>query len=250
MSMDHPNLQLVSQRSGPATSTADQLRAELNEFRTWRCHHDEAFSNHFVKLQLWQVNRLKNTHAHLLKDERYRAATEFFLSDMYGGLDLTELANEVERALPIASRLLPDSVLRTSGIALELNSLTGELDQRMTEILFEDMKIEEVTAETYCEAYRRTSHQEARIRQLDLFAALGLGLDRYVRSRVIYATFKLAFRPAHLAGFGGLYDFLEKGFAVMKPMGSAVEFINSFAQVERTISAKIMNGDPNPFGTS
>ncbi len=248
MSLDHPNLQLVSSSDHRAhVSTADQLRAEIASFRNWRIHSDPEFNQFFVKLQVWQVERLKKTHAGLLKDPHYQAATEFFLSDMYGGLDLTELANEVERALPIASRLLPDSVLRTSGVALELNSLTGELDQRMTEILFEEMNVEEITPESYCEAYRRTSHQEARYRQLELISALGLGLDRYVRSRVIYATFKLAFRPAHLAGFGGLYDFLEKGFAVMKPMGSAAEFINGFAQVERGISDRIMQGHPNPF---
>ena len=248
MSMEHPNLHLVKPRDGKnSLSTADILRAEISEFRNWRCHHDETFNQHFVKLQVWQVERLKRTHADLLADARYRAATQFFLTEMYGGLDLTELANEVERALPLASKLLPDSVLRTSGIALELNSLTGELDQRMTEILFEEFKVEEITPETYCEAYRRTSHQEARYRQLELVSELGLGLDRYVRSRVIYATFKLAIRPAHMAGLGGLYDFLEKGFAVVRPMGSAADFIHRFADVERNISDRIMQSHPDPF---
>lgn len=232
---------------GDLRNTADLLRFEIQEFRSWRCHQDDAFNQRFVALQLWQVERLKNTHRHLLEDARYQAATEFFLSDMYGGLDLKELANEVERALPLASKLLPDSVLRTSGVALELNSITGELDQRMTEILFEEMGLTDITMTDYCHAYRQASSKELRYRQLDLVAELGLGLDRYVRSRVIYATFKLAHRPAHMAGLGGLYDFLGRGFAVMRPMGSAVDFIRLFAGIERQICDNIWAGSDTPF---
>ncbi len=246
--MERARITLVAQeRDGRALSTAEFMRAEIASFRNWRCHHEPDFNARFVQLQLWQVDRLKATHRRLLEDERYRAATEFFLSDMYGGLDLNELANEVERALPLASKLLPDSVLRTSGIALELNSLTGALDQRMTEILFEEMRVDHIDSASYCEAYRLCSASSARERQLDLVAELGLGLDRYVRSRVIYATFKMSSRPAHMAGLGGLYDFLGRGFEVMRPMGSASEFIRTFAGVERSIMQAILDRDPEPF---
>ncbi len=246
--MERARITLVAQeRDGRALSTAEFMRAEIASFRNWRCHYEPDFNAHFMQLQIWQVKRLKMTHQRLLEDERYCAATEFFLSDMYGGLDLTELANEVERALPLASKLLPDSVLRTSGIALELNSLTGALDQRMTEILFEEMSVSSIDDETYCEAYRLCSEAAARERQLHLVAELGLGLDRYVRSRVIYATFKMSSRPAHMAGLGGLYDFLGRGFDVMRPMGSASDFIHEFADVERRIMQSILLREPDPF---
>lgn len=226
---------------------ADEMRYELGRFRAWRSHHDDAFHEQFVAVQKWQAGRLTRTHADFLADPRYEAVTRFFLSDLYGGLDLNELAREIERALPVATRLLPDSVMRTSAVALELNSLTGELDEAVAAMLFETLGHTVMNDVTMLEAYRACGMFEQRHRQLDLLSELGKGLDRYVRSRVIYATFKIAARPARMAGLSGLYDFLGRGFEVMRPMGSAQDFINLFISRERAILDNIAAGKPDPY---
>lgn len=226
---------------------ADQMRYELGRFRAWRSHSDSEFHEKFVALQKWQAERLTRTHADFLEDPRYEAVTRFFLTDLYGGLDLNELAREIERALPVATRLLPESVMRTSAVALELNALTGELDEAVTAMLFETMGCTEINEASVHQAYRNCQQHEARHRQLDLLAELGSGLDRYVRSRVIYATFRIAQRPARMAGLGSLYDFLGRGFEVMRPMGSAQDFINLFVSRERAIVDNIQAGKPDPY---
>lgn len=229
---------------------ADQMRYDLGRYRAWRCHESPLHMARFVAVQKWQAERLKKTHADLLVDPRYQGITHFFLSDIYGGLDLSELAREVERALPIATRLLPESVMRTSAISLELNALTGELDEAVAENLFEklgqadDAPIDEARM---IEAYRMTANPDIRRHQLKLLSELGLGLDRYVRSRVIYATFKIAARPAKMAGLTGLYDFLGRGFEVMRPMGSAQDFVNLFVGRELAIADNLFSGKPKPF---
>lgn len=228
-------------------TTADIMRYELARFRAWRSHHDEEFRQRFHSVQMWQVELLKGLHADLIADERYQAATTFFLTEMYGGLDLTELANEIERALPIATRLLPDSVMRTSAVALELNALTGELDEEVTAILFDKMGITELNADVMAIAYRQAGTRAMRERQIELLRELGNGLDKYVRSRVIYATFKIAAKPAKMAGLGGLYEFLGRGFEVMRPMGSAQNFLDLFLSKELQMLENIYNGHPNPF---
>lgn len=226
---------------------ADQMRFELGRFRAWRGHHDEHFREKFVAVQKWQAGRLTRTHADFLADARYEAVTRFFLSDLYGGLDLNELAREIERALPVATRLLPDSVMRTSAVALELNAITGELDEAVATMLFETLGYKDINEQNILEAYRACGHFEQRQRQLDLLAELGSGLDRYVRSRVIYATFKIAHRPAKMAGLSGLYDFLGRGFEVMRPMGSAQDFISLFISRERAILDNIQAGKTDPY---
>lgn len=226
---------------------ADQMRYELGRFRAWRSHSDQEFRERFVAVQKAQAERLTKTHADFLEDPRYQAVTQFFLNEMYGGLDLNELAREIERALPVATRLLPESVMRTSAVALELNALTGELDEGVATMLFETLGYKEITEANLVEAYRAAGQHEARHRQLELLAELGNGLDRYVRSRVIYATFRIAQRPARMAGLGGLYDFLGRGFEVMRPMGSAQEFINLFVSRERAIVDNIRAGKANPY---
>lgn len=226
---------------------ADQMRYELGRYRAWRSHHDEAFRQHFIAVQQHQAARLSHTHADLLSDPRYHAITEFFLAELYGGLDLTELAREMERALPIATRLLPESVMRTSAVALELNALTGELDEAVTTMLFDTMGVTEITDKAIIEAYRACDHQAERHHQMEMLAELGGGLDRYVRSRVIYATFKIAHRPAKMAGLGGLYDFLGRGFDVMRPMGSAHDFVSLFVGRELAIVDNIYAGKSDPY---
>ncbi len=226
---------------------ADEMRFELGRFRAWRGHQDEDFRAQFVAIQKWQAERLTRTHADFLADERYEAVTRFFLSDLYGGLDLNELAREIERALPVATRLLPDSVMRTSAVALELNALTGELDEAVAAMLFETLGHNVINETTMLEAYQACDQFALRQRQLDLLSELGKGLDRYVRSRVIYATFRIAHRPAKMAGLSSLYDFLGRGFEVMRPMGSAQDFINLFISRERAILENIRTGKPDPY---
>lgn len=228
-------------------SQSDRMRHDLGRYRAWRCHHEPAFKQRFDAVQKWQAERLQQTHADLLSDPRYTAVTRFFLTELYGGLDLTELAHEVERALPIATRLLPDSVMRTSALALDLNALTGELDQAVTSMLFETLGHTAINADTIVAAHRACANREQRHAQMQMLAELGQGLDRYVRSRVIYATFKLAHRPAQMAGLAGLYDFLGRGFEVMRPMGSAQDFIDRFISRERTIIDNIFDGKSDPF---
>lgn len=226
---------------------ADQMRYELGRYRAWRSHTDEDFRQKFETVQRWQAGRLQRTHAAFLVDDRYSAVTRFFLTDLYGGMDLNELAREVERALPIATRLLPDSVMRTSAVALELNALTGDLDELLTTTLFETMGATEITEKAMIEAYRACNNRADRVHQLELLAELGNGLDRYVRSRVIYATFKMAGRPAKMAGLGGLYDFLGRGFEVMRPMGSAQDFLSQFTGKEMAIVDNLFAGKSDPF---
>lgn len=235
----------MSQRN-KGLSIADLIRQEIDIYRSWRCHEDKVFSLWFMAVQRWQVEQLTLRHGQFLKDARYAPVTRFFLDDMYG-LDLHRLAGEVERALPLASRILPDVVLRTAAVALELNSLTGLLDQRVAEIIFEEGGASAITLENYADAYRRASTREERHLQMALLNELGMGLDRYVRSRVIYATFKFAHRPAHAAGLGGLYDFLGRGFAAMKPMGSACEYVNLFTEAEHKVVDNLFDHKVDPF---
>ena len=136
------------------TTTEGILRYDLARYRAWRCHSDSQFREWFNAVQKWQVERLTRSHGHLLVDDRYQAVTNFFLTDMYGGLDLTSLANEIERALPTTTRLLPDSVMRAAAVALELNAITGELDEQVAGYIFEHLKADSLTEENMAEAYR------------------------------------------------------------------------------------------------
>lgn len=228
---------------------ADKLRFELERYHNLRQHREAGseFTRRLHELQAFQIRRLQHTHAALMADPKTHDATQFFLSDVYGGIDLSQLAREIERALPVAVRLLPDSVLGTSAIACEVQVLTQELDERLTDLLFFKRGVTSLDPATYAAAFRDLDSHEDRLRQLELVRQLGYGLDRYVRSRIIYATFRIASRPAHKYGLGMLYDFLDRGFQVMRPMGSAHELFERMANEEREILERVQSGHPDPF---
>lgn len=227
--------------------TADRIRAGISHYRAWARHQDETLLAAVTALQQAQIARLRMTHAEELADARYRPITEFFLSEIYTGLDIEELAREIEKALPVATRMLPDSVMRTAAIAVELNALTGELDEEVAlDLLAHGLAASPSDADIVA-AYRRCGHFDERREQMRLLRELGLGLDRYVRSRLITATFKMAARPARMAGLGGLYDFMGQGFAVMKPMKSVADFLDIFIGREQRILDLLENSSDDPF---
>ena len=49
-----------------------------------------------------------------------------------------------------------------------------------------------------------------------------------------------------MAGLGALYDFLGRGFSVMRPMGSAQEFLDLFLNQEQAIMDKHLRNHPHP----
>ncbi|PQA48273.1 FFLEELY motif protein [Amnimonas aquatica] len=238
--------------TSPATTdagtpgTAERIRAGIARYRAWARHQDSELASQVLSVQAVQSARLRRTHAALLADGRFAPITEFFLSEIYTGLDLDELAREIEKALPVATRMLPDSVMRTAATAVEANALTGELDEEVAR----DLLARGITTPDDADmaaAYRRCGHYEERHEQMHLLRELGLGLDRYVRSRLITATFKMAARPARMAGLGGLYDFMARGFAVMKPMKSVADFLDLFIGREARILDNLAQGHEYPF---
>lgn len=226
---------------------SEQLRYELERYHALRQHREPAFRERLHALQAWQVRRLQHTHAALVADPEFRDATELFLNDIYGGIDLLPMAREIERALPYAVRLLPDSVLLTSATAIETMVLTQELDEALTALLPDADGDIAITHDAYVSAFRELGRLDDRRRQMTLLRELGQGLDRYVRSRVIFATFRLANGPAHRYGLGVLYDFLDRGFRVMRPMGSTQELFSRLTGAEEAILARIADGDADPF---
>ena len=74
-------------------------------------------------LQSWQRGRLARSYADLIAVDRYRAAAEFFLDELYGGLHFRERDQEVERVLPVMIRMLRDDIIRmcASSCALGLS---------------------------------------------------------------------------------------------------------------------------------
>jgi hypothetical protein len=172
-------------------------------------------------LRDWQAARLADTYADLRRDPRYRAATEFFLTDLYGAHDFEARDRQLAQAWRFFRRWLPPAALRALGHALELDVLTRELDQAMAARLQDAV----LSNATYARAFVALGRRTARERQIELVASVGNDLQQVVGHGPIGMLLKAAHVPAHAAGLGDLQGFLERGYRAFRAMPSADEFL-------------------------
>ena len=199
-------------------------------------------------LRKWQTDRLSATYKDLQADERYRPATAFFLTDLYGPDDFSRRDKDIERLFSTLVRLLPDYLIRIAANAAELNALSAELDYALLAVLVGELKIRNtITPDAYAEAYRRCDHYGLRRHQIALLQRLGEDLDAIVFKPLVYNTVRMLRIPARLAGFGALQDFLDRGFQAFHHMQGADEFIATVVERETRILDRIHASCPQPF---
>jgi hypothetical protein len=198
-----------------------------------------------VRLADWQSRRLGQTYADLSANPRYADAVRFFQEDLYGPADFTRRDTDVARIVPMLVRMLPERVVATVADAMELNALSQELDRVVLDRL--PRANARFSVADYCRAYRRAGNVPARQRQIALIGRLGGALDDYVRKPLIRTALKMMHGPAHLAGFGVMHDFLERGFDAFGRMRSATEFLATIETRETALLDAIMGGSNDPF---
>ena len=195
------------------------------------------------ELKAWQAQRLARTYADVASTERYRAATAFFLDDLYGPKDFSGRDEEMLRIVPTMARILPSSAVETAALAIELEALSEDLDQRVARAL-PPGPIDEAA---YAQAYREGSKRPERERQVELIGAVGKRLDALVRKPLVFRTLKLMRTPAKMAGLQDLQDFLERGFDAFRGMDGAGEFLALVEERETAILKRLFSGAAKPF---
>jgi len=215
-------------------STAHDLATHLRRLKRLRGPGSDP-PPRLAEVKRWKARRLERTYADLAAQPRYRAATEFFLDEVYGEKDFSGRDQEMLRIVPAMARLLPASAVQTAGLAIELESLTEELDQRVEAHL----PAGALGDASYAKACRAASPRRDRDRQLALVRAVGECLDVLVRKPFVGRTLKLMARPARLAGLASLQDFLERGFAAFRELDGAGDFLDILEEREGEILDRI-----------
>lgn len=191
-----------------------------------------------ARLRQFQAARLADTHADLLASPRYSQAARFFLSDLYSPRDLSTRDSEIERVLPVMTRLLPPAGLRALSLAAELDALSERFDGAMTDALGARLDAP-LTPADYAVAYRQVGDPAGRAHQIGLIRATGEMLDRLAHKPGLRTLLKTMRKPAQLAGLGELQTFLERGFDAFRSMRSADEFLNLIIEREQRLAESL-----------
>ncbi len=191
----------------------------------------------------WQARRLEQSYADVAANPRYRMATSFFLDDLYGAKDFSGRDHAMLRIYPVMVRILPASAVETAALAIELEAVSEDLDQRLAAAL----SAGPITDATYADAYRRSATSPEREYQIELIDAVGHRLDALVKKPLVGRTLKFMRGPAKVAGLSDLQDFLERGFEAFRRMKGADEFLELLRKRELEISRRLFSGQAEPF---
>jgi hypothetical protein len=196
------------------------------------------------RIAQWQARRLEATYADLAVDPRYAEAIDFFQRELYGPGDFSQRDADLSRVVPIMIRVLPDKVVETVAMAIELSTLSHELDHALVGKLGAGASL---TVAAYCNAYRACGNRIERRRQIDLIVRTGTALERYVRLPVLRPLLAMMRRPARLAGLSTLQEFLERGFASFAGIRAVGTFLDTIDRRETALMEAIFAGDRAPF---
>jgi hypothetical protein len=227
---------------------ADHLRQALADSHELATRIDKTGFplEEFEILQDWQRKRLARSYHDLISQERYQAAGEFFLAELYGGLHFRERDQEMERVLPVMLRMLRDDMILVLAEAFELQSLSLDFDMDMT-VALQQSGWDQLNASRYGEIYRACGRPADRERQIELIRHLGLALNELVHHRLVLWLIRTLRGPARAAGFGLLQSFLEQGLRAFQIMGDGTEFVETIWRSEREVMQRLFAADEDPF---
>lgn len=232
-------------------SKFDALQQQLEQFRAMPFHHDARLAQRLADVQNWQKQRIRHTHADFFAKPENQLMADYFLNRLYGGPNFNELAFQIGRIINnagIVEKVIPASAIRTGNAGVELAVLAIQMDQDLAQHILQHYPVDQsLNDEVMCATYLKLDQYQPRQHQMDLLDELGHNMDKYVRSRMIRAAFKLAKGPAHKYRIESMYDFIGEGFAAMEPLPSAASFVETFTTREREIIEKVHAGDTQPF---
>ena len=214
-------------------------------------HKNQDIFYRLQDVQAWQKQHIQRTHAKQFAEKQNILMSEYFLNRLYGGSDFDALAGQIARLVKYAhkaEKLIPENAIKTGTAGVTLAILAVQIDEEVAIQLLEDYPNNPaLTDEMMRLTYLKLNQGENRLKQLRLLDELGISLDKYMRSFMVQAAFKMCKGAAAKYHFDIMYDFMQDGFLALKPLKSAEKFVKEFTAIERQIVDKVHAGDLNPF---
>lgn len=219
-----------AQRGG--SSEQRQLVGFIKRYNALRrFRYEPVHQQQLEALHQWQQAQMRERHRDLMSRAQLKHLLDFFLSEIYLGLDLSEIREHSDEAVLTILKLFHGTDMLNA--ALEFNALTGEIDQRLTEALFDDCApATPITETAYAQACAEQNLFGAMTRQKMLVNAFADGLNSTLRNRLILQAIKWAGVPARAIGFGNLHRIVLQGFAVLQPLRDVEDVIAMLVQRE------------------
>jgi hypothetical protein len=221
-------------------SLLENISSNLEETFKLHQHVNEAgLQGDLFALQEWQCQRLRLTYDFLFQQSKFQPAMMFFLEELYGPQTYQGRDQELSQIIPKMAKLLPEKAMLSLAKAMELNHLSLTLDIE----LLKHLKHIPLNRHSYCLAYATCDNRSEREHQITLIEELSIDLNRVTQIKGISLLIKMSKKPAKIAGFLTLHNFLSKGYNAFKHIGDIESFIRPIVTQERIILSELFKGN-------
>lgn len=191
-----------------------------------------------TEIKEFQARRFTGTYVDLLQTQQYKAATLFFLEELYSEKDYSDRDTQFSRIAGTLERLFPKQVVQTAVALAQLHCLTEELDLAMAQSWLNNPDPNPVTR--YITAWRTVGRRADRNNQLEGALSVGQELVVLTHTPGLRMALKMMRRPANLAGMAALQHFLESGFDTFAAMGHGSEGTTFFLTTVQTRETELI----------
>ncbi len=222
-------------------ATADRFRQHIRRSNELHVEYleDEQLLKNYDRFTHWQLKYLLPLFSDLHARQGYAQAIDFVVTDL-AGISISDRDNDLERAAPAITNLLPLRALETIATAAEMNAQILEVNIRICRQLQIGNDLPDPITETeYCIACREASSFDECMEMVHLIARLGRTLKKLVKVPMIGITLRAMRMPANAAGFGALQEFLENGYQTFWQIPDIEHFLGEIEQRATEIFRRI-----------
>lgn len=225
-----------------------QYTAQSNELHR-RYLADEAALAAYERFIALQLGYFLPKYDDLRNRSGYDAAIDFVISDLVGP-SIADRDRELERVVPVMSRLLPSKALHALALAMELNARILRINLEIESALHDQIAAGKGFSERdYCLASRgATSFDEFR-ELIGMTRKAGLSLERIVAMPMIRPMLRAMRGPAKLAGVADLQAFLEKGFETFVALDDVHAFLEILEERMEAVFRRVFLADEAELDT-
>lgn len=211
-------------------------KAAANRFRKYIRRSNELHAEYFTNPNLleaydrfanWQLKYLLPFFGDLHSEQGYAEALDFTMSDL-AGIGIIQRDDDLERAAPAITTMLPRRALETIAAAANMNARVLEVNMSICRCLMTDGRLpERITERDYWLACRAASSLDECVELVHLIVDLGRTLGSLIAMPILGVTLRAMRGPAHAAGFGALHKFLETGYHIFRNIPDIQYFLET-----------------------
>jgi hypothetical protein len=180
-------------------------------------------------------------YADLRRQNRYAAAVDFLIDDLFGPNSLCYRELGLQKAEATMRRVLPEGLLKAVAQAVEFSLLTMQIDLGLAQAL-DDMRVVALDDAELRGAVRAAGAAQDYHRQIGLVLEIGAEIESIVHKPFVSVGLKMCRQPARVMGLGELQDYLERGVAAFRKMRGSTEFFRTFEQREIAYLQSVFTG--------